>query len=72
MFHKTGVDQKKTVFMWVLGLVGIRESESADRAAKEALDKKNLRSHALFRLKTFDCQVYIYIKFGRKNGMKLF
>ena len=33
MFHKTGVDQKKTVFMWVLGLVGIRESESADRAA---------------------------------------
>ena len=33
-------DQKEIVFMWVSENAGIRGSEAADRAAKEALDKK--------------------------------
>ena len=33
-------DQKEIVFMWVSENAGIRGIEAADRAAKEALDKK--------------------------------
>ena len=34
------VDQKEVAFMWVSGQVGIPGNETADRAAKEALDKE--------------------------------
>ena len=47
--------------MWVPGHVGIRENEAADRAAKEALDKKKTdsQSHAVFGPETFNCQICI-------------
>ena len=60
MLHKMNTDQKEIVFMWVPGHVGIRGNEAADRAAKEALDKKkktDSRSHAFFGPKTFNCQI---------------
>ena len=55
MLHKIDADQKEIVFMWVPGYVGIQGNESADRAVKEALDKKN----AIFRPKTCNCQIYV-------------
>ena len=60
VLHKINTDQKEIIFMWVPGHVGIRGNEAADRAAKEALDKKtDSRSHAFFGPKTFNCQICI-------------
>ena len=60
LLHKINAGQKEAVFMWVPGHVGIGGNEAADRAAKEALDKKtDSRSHALFGPKAFDCQICI-------------
>ena len=42
MLHKMNTEQKEIVFIWVPGHVGIRANEAADRAAKEALDQKNI------------------------------
>ena len=44
LLHKINADQKEIVFMWVPGHVGIRGNEAADRAAKEALDKKKTKT----------------------------
>ena len=48
--HEINADQKEIVFMWVAGHVGIRGNEAADRAAKEALDKKPTAISCLFRI----------------------
>ena len=40
MLHKIDVDQKKIVFMWVPGRVGIQGNKTADWAAEEAVDKE--------------------------------
>ena len=40
VLHKIEADQEEVVSMWVPGHVGIRGNETADRAAKEALEKE--------------------------------
>ena len=40
LLHKINTDQREIVFKCVPGPVGILGNEAADRAAKEALDKK--------------------------------
>ena len=60
LLHKINADQKEFFFKWVPGHVGIRENEAADRAAKEALDKKiDSQSHAFFGPESFNCQICI-------------
>ena len=53
------IQTKRKLFLCgFLNTVGIRGNEAADRAAKEALDKKtDKQSHALFGSKTFNCQI---------------
>ena len=59
--HKINADQKEIVFMWVPGHVGIRGNE-ADRASKEALDKKPTADFMPFSdLKPLTAK-YVYIK----------
>ena len=70
MLHKFEIHQKQVVFMWVPGHVGIRGNEAADRAAKEVLEKELTTNPMPFLdLKSLTAK-YIYIKFGRKNGLK--
>ena len=71
LFYEVNADQKEIIFMQVPVHVNIRGNEAADRAAKEALDKKPTADLMLFSdLKPLTAK-YV-IKFGRKNGMKLF
>ena len=40
MLHKTDVDQKEIVFMWIPGHVGIWGNKTAGRASEETLDEE--------------------------------
>ena len=71
--HKTDVDQKQIVLMWVRGHVDIGGNEALGemRLLTELLKrfsaKNMLTIFPLFRPKTFDCHMD-----GRNNGIKLF
>ena len=69
LLYKINADQKEIVFMWVPGHVGIPGNEAADRAVKEALDKKPTADLMPFSDRKLP---NMSIKFGRKSGMKLF
>ena len=58
LLHKINADQKKIVFKWIPGRVGIRGNEAADRAAKKALNNKPTSDLiTFFGSKTFNCQI---------------
>ena len=62
LLHKINADQKEIVFMQVPGHVGTQGKKAADRAVKEALDKKTHADLMPFSdLKPLTAK-YVYIK----------
>ena len=63
--------KRKLLLCEFLDMLVFEAHEAADRAAKEALDKKNDSwSHAFVGPKTFNCQICLS-SLAKKNGMKL-
>ena len=59
------------MYIWVPGHVYISGNDAADRATKEALEKERINDLMPFSDRKPLTAKYVYIKFGRKNGMKL-
>ena len=70
LLHKINANKKETVFMWVPGHIGIRGNETADRAAKEALNTEPMAGLIPFSslkplTSKYVCEVW------QGNGIKL-